>query len=328
MYLKTFEKIADKNILDMEHLRELAPTIHQAREAFAVVSGLGAAGIAGVIGNSLKKRMDTNKIKNGILDLEQDLHKMYTGAELQKAKACLFSIARVAPHVTQNKDLTKSIIESKKMNGLSSDDKQSLVMLQSQFYKDPDVDKFIPKLAAEDIGEILADVVMVKQASWGNNLKAIGLMSALPIAAGVAGGLVNAAMEKIKQRDLKSGLEQSFTQALSLSDHDKEPLLQNKDKAREAFNTLARFSPAVALDPQAARAFMNRIVSYDQGIDIGTVKELSEISRNLSDLHGTSAFGQGFMATSNTVGTKNIISKGFGQAAEHMTHSTLAKKGK
>lgn len=320
MHLKTFEKIAEKNMLDMESMRELAPTITQAREALSVVAGLGAAGVAAMIGNSLRKRVDTNKIKHGILELEQDLHKMYTGEELQKAKACLFSIARVAPHVTQNKDLTKSIIETKRFNGLSSDDKQSLVMLQSQFYHDPDVDKFMPKLASEDIGTILADVIMVKEASWKDSLKTIGLMSTLPIAAGIAGGLVNAAMEKIKQKDLKSGLEQSFTQALSLSDHDKEPLLQNQDKAREAFNTLARFSPAVALDPQAARAFMNRIVSYDQGIDIGTVKELSEISKNLSAIHRPGAFGEGFAATSKLTGAQNVISKGFGEGALNMAN--------
>lgn len=304
--------------MEVEHLKELLPSVSQARDAFMAVTALGSAGAAAAIANSIKKKMDTNKIKQGILNIEKDLHGMYTGEELQKAKACLFSIARVAPHVTQNQDLTKSIIETKKNNGLSSDDKQSLVLLQSQFYHDPDVEKFMPKLASEDIGTILADVIMVKEASWKDSLKTIGLMSTLPVAAGIAGGLVNAAMAKIKQRDLKSSLEQSFTSALSLSDHDREPLLQNKDKAREAFGTLARFAPAVALDPQAARAFMNRIVSYDQGIDIGTVKELSEISKNLSNVQGPSAFSEGFAATSRLTGAQNVISKGFGEGAINM----------
>jgi O6-methylguanine-DNA--protein-cysteine methyltransferase len=315
MHYKSLEKIAEKNILDLDHLRELAPSISDMKSALSYVGVVGAAGMAGLIGGALKNRFDTSKVKQGILDLEQDLHKEYSAEDMPKAKARLFEIARVAPHVTQNKDLTKSIISSKLHNGLSSDDKQSLVLLQSQYHKDPNVESFMPKMASSEVGEILADVIMIKQASFGDSLKTIGLMSALPIAAGVAGGLVNLALEKIKQKDLKGGLEQSFTHALSLSDHDREPLLQNKEKAREAFNTLARFSPAVALDPQAARAFMNKIVSYDQGIDIGTVKELSEISKNLSTIRSPNSFGEGFAATSHLTGAQNIISRGVGKAS-------------
>jgi hypothetical protein len=62
------------------------------------------------------------------------------------------------------------------------------------------------------------------------------------------------------------------------------------------------------MDHQAARSFMNKIVSYDQGIDAGTIKELSEITKNLSSTTSVSPFLSGFGVGASLTGLHKAVS--------------------
>ena len=276
---------------------------------WGVSAGLLGAG-AGMF-SAIKAKMEQGSVRRHIVNMGKSFKSdpMFSD-NADKAKARLYEIARVAPHVTLNTELTKSIIKSKLHNGLTDEDKQNLVMIQAQYHQDPKVSGYMPKVASAQLGEILADAIMVKEAGFSDSMKTYGALAMLPIASGIIGGAINMGLAHLKQKSIKEGLEKSFVKALSLSDMDKEPLMQNKDKAREAFATLARFAPQVALDPQAARAFMNKIVSYDQGIDVSSVKELSEISKNLNASNQVSPFGEGFATTAKFIGAPKIMATG------------------
>ena len=268
--------------------------------------------------NALHRSHVARDVRSNINDFAHQLQNdpaLKTKEEKEKAVARLYEIARVAPHLTMNRDLTKHMIMGKLHTGLSLEDKQKLALLQSQYDNGSDLRQFMPKLAAAEIGSVLADAYLVKEAamkptgSFGRDLKMFGALSLLPLATSLVGGAINMGVSKIKEKKMSEALNNSFAQAMSMSNPDREPLLQNKDEARKAFNSLANFAPQVALDPQAARAFMNKIVSYDQGIDTAVVKELSEITRNLKD-KGPSPFVEGFLVANKAVGGTNIYSKG------------------
>ena len=162
-----------------------------------------------------------------------------------------------------------------------------------------------------------------KFAGAKNTAKYLAVLSAIPVLASITTGAINTGMAKLKQRELKKGLEDSFSKALGASDPDREPLLHNKEKARQAFATLSHFAPHVALDPHAARAFMNKIVSYDQGVDAGTVKELSEITKNLSSSQSVSPFVSGFAVGANIVGMPKIVGGGIEGISKHLAEESI-----
>lgn len=312
---KTIKSLAEKGISSGNPF-----PAEELRKALEGVVAIAAAGGAYKMMNAFKDSMERKSVRDHIVnmgkgfanDADPDIK-----ANAQKAKARLYEIARVAPHVTLNQDITRSLIRSKLNTGLSDDDKLKLSFLQSQYHASPDMKGYMPKTA----GEIMADVVMLiepnsleKQASANmEGLKSlgkyVGALSLLPLTMGIVGGLVNKGSSMLAQKDLKAGLEESFMKAMSLSDRDREPLHANKQKARDAFSTLVRFAPNVALDPQAARSFMNKIVSYDS-LDMSTVKELSEINKNLSQTQGPTPFATGFAVTSKMVGAPSILSQG------------------
>lgn len=284
-------------------------------KALEAIVGIAAAGGAYKLIGAAKDALERRSVRNHIVDMGKSFS---TDADpffkdnAQKAKARLYEIARVAPHVTMNTDITRSLIRSKIDTGLSDDDKLKLTFLQSQYHASPETGSYMPKLA----GEIMADVVMIKESAMNMDglksvAKYVGALSLLPLTTGIVGGLVNKGSSMMAQRDLKQGLEESFMKAMSLSDKDKEPLHQNKQKARDAFSTLVRFAPNVALDPQAARSFMNKIVSYDT-LDMSTVKELSEINKNLSQSQGPTPFATGFSVVSTMTGAPNVLAQGMG----------------
>ena len=119
---------------------------------------------------------------------------------------------------------------------------------------------------------------------------------------------------KQSKKDLEKRLKSSFNSALKMSDPDQEPLHNNREGAHKAFKTLAHFAPHVAAEPSAARAFMNKMVSYDMGVDIGSIKDLTDIEKNLSQVSKDPDFLQGFRAGTEATGLKNIVSQSAGKA--------------
>lgn len=303
------------------------------KKIMELVNGLaGMAMMGGAYGiyNGIKAKMNQINVKENISKLNASLDadaSFKNKDEIEKAKARLYEIARVAPHVTLNHELVKSLIKKRLHTGLSLEDKQLLAIMQNQFHQG-NLNSFIPQMPMAKVGSILADVAIIKEAAvpsgFKNTAKYLGVLSAIPVLSALTTGAINQGLSTLKQRKLKENLEESFSKAIGMSDPDREPLLQNKEKARQAFSTLTHFAPHVALDPQAARAFMNKIVSYDQGVDAGTVKELSEITKNLS--HGSSEhpFVSGFALGSTITKMPDIIGGGLGTVSRHLAEDAVS----
>jgi hypothetical protein len=323
----SLETMTEKGIIKEASTHKLAS------DQVAALIGLLVGSAATATGSSLanrwiaakqQKRM-TQDVRSNISDFSSSLDKdedFKTKEEKEKARARLYEIARVAPHLCLNRDLTKQIIKAKLHSGLSIEDKQRLLLLQTQFNPNPETSQFMPKIAAADAGSILADAVLIKEAALGKDFKTFGALTMLPVATGIVGGAINFGLSKVKEKKTSEALNKSFLQALNMSDKDRDGLLDNKEKARQAFNTLANFAPQVALDPQAARAFMTKIVSYDQGIDTGVIKELSEITRNLSS-NDLPAFGKGYVVANKITGANNAIAPAFERLNEGVADALL-----
>jgi hypothetical protein len=286
------------------------------------------AGAAGMVGGALargvwdKYRQFTTK--NTILKNRSELVNEMD-ADPEKVKARFDEIAILAPHVAANKPLVKKILSDKTESGLTSQDANNLALIQSQYTDSLKKQKgYQPKLA----GEIAADVYMImsktgtfkKIAQVGAPLKgsgdfwryvgALGLATSIPTALGVGIGAVKHLYSKYEEGELKKKLDESFERAIALSSDAKEPLKTDKAKARQAFQALAHFAPHVALQPQAARAFMSKMVSYDLGLLTSDLKDLTEIERNINGVRRPSAFSEGFANTTRALNLGGMAQKG------------------
>jgi hypothetical protein len=312
-----FVKEADYVDVGQQAAADLGPQLKALGMQVGVTAAIG--GMMGIF-RSISEAAKRKQLRNNVYEVAESLNSdpsFKSKMDLEKAKARYYEIVRVAPHLSFNRPLIMELIQKKLHSGLSLDDKQKLILVQAALHKEAVNEQFIPKMASADLGNLMADVVLVKTAGGiKDSMKYMGALSLLPVTAMVAGGAINAGASYVKQKNLKAALEESFVKALNMSDADREPLLQNKDKARQAFGTLSHFAPQVALDPQAARAFMNKIVSYDVGIDMSTVKELSEISKNLAQSAGAGAFASGASVAAKMVGAPNVINRGLESASE------------
>jgi len=260
--------------------------------------------------------------------LMADMAKTVMTASAGALSAKLWGIALYAPHVAMNAPLAMKIIKTKLENGLSDHDAQGLALLQSNHMPDVMRNKsFMPKLAQispAKLGEIVADVYLTKEAampgSMGGKLKKylghVAMHTMIPLLIGAGGGAVNLALAARGQKKLEERLEESFNKAISLSNSEKEPLHDNKEKARQAFNSLAHFAPHVALEPQAARAFMSKIVAFDQGMHVDDIRSLSEIQKNISGSQKTGPFSKGFEIAGKFTNAPNLIQDAVGRSTE------------
>ena len=247
----------------------------------------------------------------------------------EKAFARFDEIAELAPSVAANGPVVKSLVGKRLHEGFSERDVTNLAMLQAaqmpslkaQSKQRTMYARQISKTSAARMGEMYADVYTLgKTASIGkdasslwNALKTTALISSVPILAGVGTGIVQKMMAQKSKEDLEKTLNNSFAQALRLSDPNTEALHANKDKARQAFKTLVHFAPHVATEPVAAKAFMSKLIEYD-GVDISSIKELSEIEKNLAQVSKDPTFMQGFRSGAEATGLQKVVSGGVTEA--------------
>lgn len=243
---------------------------------------------AGLDQNKIMKFRDKIK-KDPVFDRHKD-----------KALARFDEILKIAPNVMLREDFVKSYIQTHLHSGFTPADLERLALAQLAYSAGSGatvtpLEKRMGKKASAPIeisdvakAQALADVLCLTKtaAIQGSLLKNMfGTVAALAAAhtlIGVGSGAINVLARKHEADRLKDRLEKSYAIAMKQSDPLNEPLHQNKDKARQAFDTLVHFSPNVATNPSAARAFMNSVVSHDLGTTIGSVKELSEIEKNIS----------------------------------------------
>lgn len=333
------EKHAQEGLIRPEALEQIyrdidglvksgASTQETAAGLFSAVIG-GALGVAAGKGvESLLDKADDKFFGRRALAKARETVSASFGEHADKARARFDDIASFAPHVAMNEQLARRIISTKLENGLSDSDTQALALIQAQHM--PDVARgksYMPKLAEirpEAVGSMVADLFMVKEASLNGfgakaskYLKSIAMHSAIPLLIGAGGGAINAALAKLDQRKIQTALENSFNKAMALSDKDREPLHENREKARQAFSSLVHFAPHVALEPQAARAFMSKIVAFDQGMNVDDVRALTEIQKNISAAGKPGAFSVGAEVASRFTKSDNMIQKGFEGATDH-----------
>lgn len=102
------------------------------------------------------------------------------------------------------------------------------------------------------------------------------------MAGGLSAGYL--AHKHIENKNMAEKLDQSYHKAMQMSPDS--VLTNDPKKARQAFQTLAHFAPHVAAEPNAAKAYMTKLVSYDQGPGTGDIKDLAEIEKNLGSIRG------------------------------------------
>jgi hypothetical protein len=201
-------------------------------------------------------------------------------------------------------------------------------------------DRLTKKASATRLGEMYADVlVLVKEAgllssiTGGINragaaaaegvakttggirpstamqvLKNVALVSSIPVLAGVGQGLVSEYAASRDSKQMAAKLRESFNEALRLSE--KSDLSHTngfslRDRSAEAmrvFQALAHFAPHVAMQPDAAHAFMTRIVSSGLSVDTPDIKQLTDIEKNMANAGKQSPFFEGFTSAVKGVG--------------------------
>lgn len=309
------DEVKTKIYEDIVKVADIATNKEKSEAALKLFDMLAAglaSGLAGALTSTAKEKYEEFKGRRVILANRELLGKQFAN-DAAKAKARFDELASFAPHVAANQALATRLIADRLHDGFTDSDVQNLALLQSKYLPDAfRSQKFSPKLAEvrpEKLGEITADVYMLsKTATDGNTLsrlgrfaKHVGMYASIPLLIGAGAGAVNKILSSVDKKNLERKLDESFRRAVAISDPEKEALHANRDQARQAFNALAHFAPHVALEPQAARAFMSKIVSYDQGMNISDIKDLSEIQRNLTDKK-PSNFISGFQGTGNQIG--------------------------
>lgn len=284
---------------------------------------LPAAAMGGAyLASKMKDKVSLAKYKKQIDDARMALKADPEFARYQeKVQARLEDMAVLAPSLLINKDLTKKIIKEKIHSGFSPQDVQNLALIQAVYGNDISALKGLTSVAAPIVkkaslsqaGETLAAMAaMVKEA--GINASTLGrtaenmlLLSAIPVLGGIGAGIVRHVADTHDKKKLKEKLRSSFNQAMETSGPD-HILSANKDKAEQAFQTLAHFSPHVALNPTAAKSFMTKLVEWSaQGPQIEDIKHLSEIERNIRGNTRMSPFFEGLSAGSKALGLDNAL---------------------
>jgi len=260
-----------------------------------------------------------------------------------KAEARFDEVAKLAPAVAAKPELVTRLVRNSLHSGFTNEDIQRLAQLQATYEKNlftasssaEAVQKALSKkasaLPSHDAGRIAATLVQIlSEAGLGDLNKTAALpwkrsgfdkatniakqvlttgaiVSGFSALVGLGTGAINQAADiyKSKQKDAK--LRASFMEAMRRSDPGREPLHANKEKALQAFQTLTHFAPHVAADPEAARAFMLNLISMDQGVQVGAIKDLSEIEKNLKTIRSENPFLKGFQVGAETAGMQGAL---------------------
>ena len=331
------------------------PILHQ---AMAILSTVGIAGGAAAYYAAKTGLSDSQDIKAIIANRQVVLSDPAVERYKEKASARFDEIVKVAPKVATQKELVKRLVIDRLHSGFTANDYQNLAGIQASYApKSKDTARVSGKyeaktktagMSAEASGRICADVVLLLKdagldkvaaaaapAAGGvfDSIKRIlttmGVVSGVGVLTGLGAGTVNAVSHAMGEAKLRENLKKSYDEALRRSDPNREPLHANKDKARQAFETLVHFAPHVAVEPSAARAFMNAIVSSDQGTHISHVKDLADVERNLRATQGSNPFLEGLRSGAEAVGLggamsgamKDVMRPVIGQTQEAMGHT-------
>jgi hypothetical protein len=142
----------------------------------------------------------------------------------------------------------------------------------------------------------------LSNATFGELAKNVLLMSSIPLIAGVGMGGIKELLARREHAQMQKRLEGSYAKAMSDAKHDERSVLhENPAAAREAFTALSNFAPHIAAEPMAAKAFMARIVAYNQGIQLDDLQKMTGVENAMSNMSArpsgfSAGFGQGSAA--------------------------------
>ena len=248
-------------------------------------------------------------------------------------------VASIAPTVVANQPLLTAILKKKLHTGFSHDDIAGLAKIQATYspnFADQEALRAkVPTMSAmsanqprmmkaasdELVGRVTANnYLLLKEAGifTGDNAKFIGnairqtaAAAAVSGAVALGAGLINAGVAQRDKRLQQQQLASSFSRAMDLNHPGTDLLNANPMKAREVFDSLVHFAPHVALQPMAARTFMNKVMeadTHDRGaLDTTDIKSLAEIERNLSGSGGGNAFLKGFVPGLSFGGFEDVM---------------------
>lgn len=349
------KEAAERIYSDCEALRK-DPIVKEAQSAGmqrALDVGMGAVVAPAVMAlvnravSSIESSARTKSIRESIQKTHDEIVSKSTDKQLASKR--FNELAQVAPLVAANPNLAKKVIEKAMRDGFSHDDLTKLMTIQASLTPEQfgNIRVLTPKTASvslEAVGTIAADMyAMVKSAGAANQAaSSVGkggmdfLRKYVPaaltlalgsLAAGSVVGGVNAIKARVDRNKLKKQLDDSFMKAMKASDPDREPLHANKAQAREAFEALSHFAPAVALQPQAARSFMNKIVAYNQQMNVQDIKDLTEIQRNTSQVSRQDPFLEGLVGGAQAFGLGGAISGLQGETGKRMGNTMMNELG-
>jgi len=352
-FKKHFKVPADFPGSAKEWIQGSNPLLHQAMTLLSTVGIVGGAAAYYAAKTGLS---DSKDIKTIIENRQAILSDPAVERYKEKASARFDEVVKVAPKVATQKELIKRLVLDRLHSGFTSNDYQNFAGIQASYApQSKDTGRVAKKyesasktasMSAEASGSICADVVLLLKDAGLDKVAAtpvaggifdsvkrilatMGVVSGVGVVTGLGAGAVNAVSHAMDEAKLKKNLKKSYDEAMRRSDPNREPLHANKDKARQAFETLVHFAPHVAVEPSAARAFMNTIVSNDQGTHISHVKDLADIERNLRGTKGSNPFLEGLRSGAEAVGLggtvggamRDVMKPVIGQTQEAMGHT-------
>lgn len=339
---------AAKRAKDLEELGKMTTNLIN----LAVGGGAGMLGFSAVGG--LLNKLKANSVAQELVK-NRELIGMAFAPNKEKAEARYTELATVAPSVAADLSLSEKILKGKVNSGFSSQDYQGLAMIQSTYSADNPALKpaaadamsmsmsksagLQDMIADEKLGEIVFDCYKMTSESGifkeaagmfpnkGDFLKYVGALTfatSIPALLSTATGAVKHFHGKKMQAQMEKDLETSFDLAIKKSRPEDPIRSENREKVKDAFKALAHFAPNVALQPEAARSFMNRMVSYDQGLMTSDLKDLTQIESNIRSGVGPSDFAQGFGAASKALGVAPIAQEAVKQTMRDIATAEAA----
>lgn len=251
-------------------------------------------------------------------------------------------VADIAPTVAANGPLMTQILKKKLHSGFSHDDITGLAKIQATYSPNfGHQQELVPKYASEKasvrpevVGEMTANsFLLCKEANLfngknmrflGNAAKQTAFASAVPLLLATGTGIANSILSARNSRNQAAQLMNSYNLAMDPHHPGTSALNADPNKAREAFESLVHFAPHVAMQPTAARTFMNKIVEMDVtgrgSLQTPDLKELTDIERNLQGVPQVNAFFQGFVPALDTVGFKDSVTRSMNAFQDPMIH--------
>lgn len=296
-----------------------------------------------------KSLKDIQETQKHILE-DPDISK--NGDKQAKAEARFLEIAKIAPSVARNKEVASRLVKGKLYSGLSDDDVVQLAAMESGQTRPSYQKRMQDKMASEQgpyadeemqkLGSLCAEIHHIyKEAAPKSKInklrgpakdfmKSLLMSSATLGGAALASGATKKVMDSVDRKNLDKKQREAFQKAVEKADPESSLIHANKDKAYEKFKTLAHFAPNMASEPSALQSFMEKSLEMETesnpNVDPQSVKELTDIEKNIRAVKGGSPFVEGFSSGLKDVGFPSAVGGAAGQFTKSIAGATEAEQ--